>query len=176
MPEVCSIEGCNFEGKLRRGLCGKHYMRLRRSGNALGVREGKTKTYLSKHPLYTAWSGMVNRCTNPNNSSYGRYGGRGITVCERWRTFANFLADMGERPPGKTLDRIDPRGPYSPENCRWADKIEQRANISRAGDKRMREAMSVGVKRYWEKWRMERGLPPHAPTRAEYRARNRNRG
>lgn len=96
---------------------------------------------------------MVNRCHNPNNYSYPRYGGRGITVCERWRSFENFLADMGERPEGMTLDRIDGTGPYAPENCRWATIREQRANITPEGDRRMRTAMSAGVKRHWREWR-----------------------
>lgn len=169
MTATCSISGCGFHGKLRLGLCGKHYMRQRRTGSPTGSIPRKVGGK-NKHPLYSAWSGMVNRCTNPNNSAYGRYGGRGVTVCDRWREFDNFLADMGERPEGMTLDRINPRGPYAPENCRWADMKTQRRNISPEGDARMRAAMSEGVKGRWAKWRTERGLPPHAPTRAEYRA------
>jgi DNA-binding transcriptional regulator YiaG len=97
---------------------------------------------------------MVGRCHNPNHSSYGRYGAQGVYVCDRWRAkFANFLTDMGERPEGMTLDRIDPRGPSSPGNCRWADTKTQRRNISPEGDRRMREAMSQGVRRRWAEWR-----------------------
>jgi len=107
--------------------------------------------------MYPAYNAMINRCYNPNNSSYPRYGARGVTVCERWRDdFLNFLTDMGERPEGMTLDRIDPKGPYAPENCRWADSITQRANISVEGDARTRAATSAAQKRRWEKFRQER--------------------
>lgn len=83
----------------------------------------------SKHPLYNSYHEMVARCTRPTHPRYADYGGRGITVCERWRSdFWAFVSDMGERPPGYSLDRIDNDAGYSPGNCRWATPAEQRAN------------------------------------------------
>lgn len=72
--------------------------------------------------------GMTQRCTNPNSVGWKYYGGRGITVCDRWRTFDVFLSDMGERPRGMTLDRIDSNGNYEPSNCKWSTPKEQRYN------------------------------------------------
>lgn len=73
---------------------------------------------------------MRYRCLNPTNPKYRFYGGRGISICARWESFDNFLADMGPRPAGKTLDRYpDQNGNYEPGNCRWATKAEQVANM-----------------------------------------------
>jgi hypothetical protein len=95
-------------------------------GLASNLRHGQTAT-----PTYVSWRSMRQRC-GPS----GKYRKFGVSVCARWHYFENFLADMGERPEGTTLDRIDPEGNYKPENCRWAAADQQQRNTRRSNARR----------------------------------------
>ena len=83
---------------------------------------------MRKSPTYNSWDNMIGRCFRQSNPEYENYGGRGITVCEKWKTFSGFLEDMGERPENKTIDRIDNNKGYTPDNCRWITNGEQQFN------------------------------------------------
>jgi hypothetical protein len=90
---------------------------------------------------YRAWTGIKERCRNPNNKDFAKYGGRGIKVCERWNKYENFLIDLGRCPPGYSIDRIDNDGDYETSNCRWATLSEQNRNrrpLKRNGNGRYR--------------------------------------
>lgn len=110
-----------------------------KSCGCLRVEEGAkagTKARVHGHgshrsATYHTWTRMKGRCLNPLDRNYRWYGAKGVSVCDRWLVFENFLADMGVRPEGKTLDRINPYGDYELSNCRWADAATQHANTRR---------------------------------------------
>lgn len=108
-------------------------LRVRPSRETFGERMTTHGHSLNKKPsgTYRSWMAMKTRCLNPNTPAFQMYGARGITVCERWRSFAAFLEDMGERPAGGTIERRDNNKGYEPGNCCWATMAEQRRNQPR---------------------------------------------
>ncbi len=127
----------------------------------------------AKHPLYNTWADLRSRCSKPSDPAFKNYGARGITVDARWQDFAVFVSDMGNRPPGKSLERVDNNGPYSKENCRWATRTEQANNrrsnvfIEYKGQSKTIADWSretgIGLHALWEriqrfKWPLERAM------------------
>lgn len=108
----------------------------------------------SSSATYTTWSSMIARCLNKKTERFPRYGGRGIKVCDRWLDFRNFLADMGEKPEGKSIDRINNNGNYEPSNCRWATVAEQVSNKSTT-----RKITFYGKTHTYAEWSRITGIP-----------------
>lgn len=116
---------------LKRGgqsSCGCVMSDLKR-GNSYSKKHGHAGPSGTRSGEYVSWSSMIQRCTNPKNRSFKNYGGRGVTVCSEWlASFDQFLADMGSRPDGYSLDRIKSDKGYEPTNCRWASEETQQNN------------------------------------------------
>jgi hypothetical protein len=115
-------------------MCKFHYDKLRNKGSLDYIYNKEIDKFIgikNKHPLYSTYNSMITRCYNKNSKSYLYYGGRGIFVSENWlgsNGFYNFINDLGEKPLGCSLDRIDNNSGYSKENCKWSNKYEQASN------------------------------------------------
>lgn len=131
---------------------------------------------MTHDPSYAVWAGMIARCTKRKNPAWKYYGGRGIKVCDRWLDLANFVEDMGDRPYGTTIDRIDNDGDYTPGNCRWATR-EQQSNNTRQCKYLIYEGLTLtvtqwarllGIPRGTLQWRLQKGLPLDQCLNASY--------
>lgn len=114
-------------GKFCSHACSAKFHKPSKRGRNVAESEGpKARSHLRE---YNSWSAMRHRCTNPKHHKFSAYGAAGVTICDSWNSFQNFLRDMGPRPDGTTLDRIDGKKGYSKENCRWATAEQQNRNV-----------------------------------------------
>lgn len=147
----CKLEGCNGL-YVAHGYCRKHYERFKKTGDPFTYSKRVSGEYTSRVRERYVYKGMLRRCYSKKDRNYFRYGATGIRVCERWLGpdgFHNFLEDMGPRPEGRySLDRIDPKGDYAPDNCRWANDWIQ-ANNKQNRDMRLRGVHFVKSRGTW---------------------------
>lgn len=151
---VCG-ESFLFRNSPSRNASGRGKYCSRSCGNSnTSLRHGHAAGSKLESPTYISYYAMRARCCNPNSPKYPAYGAIGITVCDQWiNSFKNFLLDMGDRPHGTSIDRIDGSGPYSKENCRWATITEQQRNI-----KSNRNILFNGKTQCLSAWSQETGL------------------
>lgn len=124
---LCSVDGCTSR-HLAHGYCNMHMLRFKTHGTTEAMHPYE-RHGMESSVEYATWLHIIQRTGNPNNKAYKHYGGRGIKMCDRWKeSFSNFYEDMGKRPDGLTIERVNNDGDYEPSNCIWADRLTQARN------------------------------------------------
>ena len=148
--KICKVDGCD-KIYYAKSYCQKHYRRFKAHGNPLFTKYEMHGMWST--PEYQIWKGMIQRCFNTKNKKYHRYGGRGITVCDRWKnSFLDFYKDMGDKPTNKQqIDRIDNDGNYEPSNCEWVTPLRNKRKTRRI-------KLSMEIAREIRKDRLKNGM------------------